>query len=335
MNNHAAAGYERLAPLLGPNERGLIIIRPDPDSLASACALRELFKRHRSSAVIALYEPIRRLENRTMVMLLKIPTVPFKEIDLDRFTRICLVDGQLNQFPGLSLPRLDIVIDHHPLAAGPAPTFADIRPEIGATATIMAGYLREAGIRVSEKLATALCYGIITDTDHFQRNMTRHDAEAFSALFPHIDYMLLRLIEKTEVPFRQLSYFDLALHRLQVRSRRAVLFIGAAESADIAVILADFFIRVSNIQFVAVACVAADKLVIVFRSRNVKKDAGKIAHELFSDLGSAGGHKTAARAEIPLSRLPDEVKLYEPELIEKFITRRLHRPGKRAAAETD
>jgi nanoRNase/pAp phosphatase (c-di-AMP/oligoRNAs hydrolase) len=327
--------YQELKPRLGPGERALILIRPDPDSLASAAALRLLFRSNHSSAVIALYEPIRRIENRSMVSLLKIPTVALKEVELEGFSRVCLVDGQRNQFPDLYLPRLDVVIDHHPLGSAEPSAFSDIRPETGATATIMFSYLQEARIRVGAKLATALCYGIITDTDRFQRHMTREDARAFSALFPSIDYHLLTVIEKTEVPIRQLSYFDLALHRLEVRSRRAVIFIGAAESADIAVILADFFIRVSGIQFVAIACVAADRLVIVFRSRNVNKDAGKIAASLFSNLGSAGGHKAAARAEIPVDRLPAEVKLYSPDSVERFLERRLRRPGKHPPPEAE
>ena len=332
--NDQPGNYERLRPMLGPDERALIVIRPDPDSLASASALRVMFLRHRSSAQIALYEPIRRLENQSMVTLLSIPTKPLREIDLNHFTRFCLVDGQTNQFPELALPGFDVVIDHHPLFEGEA-AFCDVRPEIGATSTMMAGYLKDAGIRVGEKLATALCYGIIADTDHFQRNMTRADAEAFSSLFPHINYHLLRVIERTEVPVRQLSYFDLALHRLQVRARRAVVYIGAVESADIAVILADFFIRVSSIQFVAIACVTADKLVIVFRSRSIRKDAGRIASSWFSEWGSAGGHKGAARAEIPLDRLPEEVRLYQPDTVEQFIERRLRRPGKRPVVEQD
>jgi nanoRNase/pAp phosphatase (c-di-AMP/oligoRNAs hydrolase) len=192
----------------------------------------------------------------------------------------------------------------------------------------MTEYLREANVRLSEKLATALCYGIITDTDSFQRTVSPSDAAAFSHLFPLANHGLLRTIEQTEIPLRQLSYFDLALQRLRVHARRAVVHIGAAESADIAVILADFFIRVAGIQFVVVSVIAQDKLILIFRSRNARKDAGKIAAGRFHDLGNAGGHRYAARAEVPLERLPAEVKIYSPDAVEKFIDKRLSQARK-------
>jgi len=323
--------YNNLKPLLGPSEEAIILIRPDPDSLSSACALRELFKKNHSGAEIVTYEPIKRLDNRTMVKTLRIPLTPLKEVKLKDFTRFCIVDGQPNQFPDVSVDEWHIIIDHHPPVSGYDAAFKDIRPELGATATIMAEYLFNAEFKIGQKLATSLCYGIITDTDRFQRNMTQDDALAFSSLFPHISYHLLKVIEQTEIPMRQLRFIDTAIHRLHVKSRRAVVHIGAPESADIAVIIADFLLGVSGIEFVAVSCVVPEKLIIIFRSRSTRRDAGKIARLHFSKFGSAGGHSTAARAELPLSELPREVKIYSPESIEDFIKKRLSRPGKKSA----
>jgi nanoRNase/pAp phosphatase (c-di-AMP/oligoRNAs hydrolase) len=325
--------YDELKPLLGPDQRAIIVIHADPDSLASAWALAQMFQRRGSRADIAIFEPIKRIENRNMVKLLRIPLVNFKDAKLADYGRHCLVDAQPNQFPELSGLDWDIVIDHHPILPEYTYRFADIRPDIGATSSIITEYLPSAGVRVGERLATALCYGIITDTDHFQRGMTHDDATAFSYLFPSVNYALLQLIEQTEIQLKQLDYFDLMLHRLKVESRRAVIHIGPAESADIAVILSDFLVRVAGILFTAISCIVGDKLIIIFRSRSLKKDAGKIAALRFSDIGSAGGHRTAARAEIPVKSLPAEPRLYDPDAIEKFIKKRLSRPGKPAAVE--
>ncbi len=322
--------YQELKPLLGPGERGLILIHPDPDSLASAWALSMLFSKNGSSADVAAYESIKRIENKTMVKLLAIPLKNFKDLDRKSYTRWCMVDAQPNQFPDVIIPEWHVLMDHHPVQPECNCRFTDIRPDTGATSTIMTEYLTNARVRINEKLATALCYGIITDTDRFQRSMTKNDAEAFSGLFTRANYRILRLIEQTEIPLRQLHYFDYALRRLQVKKRRVVIHIGAAEAPDIAVILADFFIRVSGIQFVVVSVIAHEKLVIIFRSRNLNRDAGKIADRNFSQIGSAGGHKSAARAEIPLGQLPPSVKLYNPESVEQFIEKSLSMPGKRS-----
>lgn len=50
------------------------------------------------------------------------------------------------------------------------------------------------------------------------------------------------------------------------------------------------------------------KLIIIMRSAGLRLDAGKVAKRLFGKAGSAGGHKSAARAEIPISTLPDETE---------------------------
>jgi nanoRNase/pAp phosphatase (c-di-AMP/oligoRNAs hydrolase) len=50
------------------------------------------------------------------------------------------------------------------------------------------------------------------------------------------------------------------------------------------------------------------KLIIIFRNAGFRLDAGKMAEKLFGQLGSAGGHKDAARAEIPLKEIRKEIK---------------------------
>jgi len=320
--------YETLQSALKAGSRGLILIHPDPDSLASAQALALLFRKNRASADIVLVEPIKRIENRTMVRLLNIPTLPFKESMLAAYDLTCTVDAQPTQFPALKVPRWDIVIDHHPLAPTTAGTYTDIRPHMGATSSMMVGYLLEAGIRINARMATALCYAIITDTDHFQRSVTKQDAQAFSRVFPVADFQLLTLIDSKEIPRRQLEYFQVALQRFHVKKGRLVLHIGASDSADIAVILADFFVRISGIHMVVVSCIATEKLILIFRSVTPRRNVGKSAKNHFGDLGSAGGHRAAARAEIPLQKLPPEVKAYSVHSIEAFIEKRLAKPGK-------
>ena len=58
--------------------------------------------------------------------------------------------------------------------------FLDIRPEYGATASIMTEYLRSAKIRPSKNLATALVYAIRVDTRNFEANTLVEDVAIFS-----------------------------------------------------------------------------------------------------------------------------------------------------------
>ncbi len=309
--------------MVSSGDRVLCIIRPDPDSMASAFALRCLLTRKVSKVEIAYDEAIHRLENRAMVRLLKIPLQHIKHVNFRDYNRLALVDSQPSHFPEYSLRRFDLVFDHHPITEDRTYAFADIRPDLGATSTIMEDYLRAAKVKVSPRLATALCYGIKSDTDNFQRDVSRADAEAFSRLFPRADYNLLQLIEQVEVPLKELHYFHEALDRLKVSRRTAAIHIGEVETYDIAVIIADFLIRVSGIEFVAVSCIIHDKLIIVFRSRNPVKKAGEIAARAFGEIGSAGGHESSARAEIPMKRLGNNPDAKDSKSIEDFIRKRL------------
>ena len=79
-------------------------------------------------------------------------------------------------FPGrsnVSLPvdhAVSAVIDHHPVQnLDNLPFFHDVRKEIGASSTIVTEYLIAAGCPIPPKLATALFYGIKTDTGDMGR----------------------------------------------------------------------------------------------------------------------------------------------------------------------
>jgi nanoRNase/pAp phosphatase (c-di-AMP/oligoRNAs hydrolase) len=95
--------------------------------------------------------------------------------------------------------QYDIIIDHHPVTDPVKADFLDIREDFGANASIMAEYLKAGKIKPSPKLATALFYGIKTDTDNFVRASIPHDMDAFKYLYQYISLRMLRKIELSEM----------------------------------------------------------------------------------------------------------------------------------------
>jgi nanoRNase/pAp phosphatase (c-di-AMP/oligoRNAs hydrolase) len=92
--------------------------------------------------------------------------------------------------------------------------------------------------------------------------------------------------------------------------------------------VADFFLRVVDIYYVVVAGIVRDRLVIVFRGDGYRQDCGAIAKKAFGNYGSAGGHKSAARVEIPLDTIKDVAHNdLSEESIDHFLLQRLR--GKR------
>jgi CRISPR-associated endonuclease/helicase Cas3 len=63
--------------------------------------------------------------------------------------------------------------------------------------------------------------------------------------------------------------------------------------------------RVNPVKWSIVSGIHDNKLIIILRNDGVRKNAGRVAKTAFSALGSAGGHRSMARAELPLEKLAD------------------------------
>jgi nanoRNase/pAp phosphatase (c-di-AMP/oligoRNAs hydrolase) len=239
-----------------------------------------------------------------MVKLLEIPLTPFDQIQADDFNRFALVDSQPTHNPLFANFTYDVIIDHHPLCAQGQARLVDIRPEYGSNSTILTEYLRLAKITPSLKLATALFYAIKTDTHNFERPSTEADIRAFHYLFRFTRHALVRRIEVAELTLEMLGYFQHGLNSWQRRQERIYCYVGRVPNPDILVILAEFFLRVLEITWSFVGGVFEDRLIVIFRNDAIRKNAGKLAAKAFGKLGSAGGHASSARAEVPLDHLP-------------------------------
>jgi len=304
----------------------LIVINADPDAIASAMAVKRLLWRRVSNVTISNINIIKRPDNIAMIRLLGVNLVPVKDIIKDCFSRFVMVDSQPEHNELFARFPMDIIIDHHPDSEVKAP-FVDIRPKYGATASIMTEYLRAAKIKPSKKLATSLFYAIKTDTDNFVRQTLIEDVRAFQFLYRHANLNLVNKIERSELRLDFLKYFEIALANKRIRKGRAFSHVGPVVNPDVCVLLADFFMKISSVDWSIVSGLYANKLVLIFRNDGLRKDAGKVAKESFGEFGSAGGHKSAARAEIPLEALKDEVDYENDKKLLRWI---IHRVEKRA-----
>ncbi len=324
--SRSTSSIERLNSLRGildTNKQLLILIEPDPDSIASALVLKRILWKYVKRCVISYPGEISRLENQAMVELLKIPLVKFDNIDPDSFECKAIVDSQPHHQEIFSMFKYDIIIDHHPLVKKYDVPFVDIRPDYGATATIMTEYLRTAKIRPTERLSTALLYGIKSDTSSFERNACIHDIEQFQYVFHYANSNLLWKIERSELRFKDLDFYLKAIKQMIKVRKKIFAYLGKIDSPDICVQIADFFMRVHTISWSFIAGIYDDKLIVIFRSDGIRKDAGKLAARAFAQYGSAGGHKVAARAEISLEELKKNIKKINSYEIEDFVKNRL------------
>ena len=311
----------KLFGLFEPKDRVLITIDADPDAIASAIALKRLLWHKVNSVTIAHFNEIVRFDNVTMVRLLKIPLVKLQKIESKDFSKTLLVDGQPHHHEAFCDFHYDAVIDHHPITMAVEAPFVDIRPDYGSTATIMTEYLRSAKIRPSKSLATALLYAIRVDTHNFELHALEEDVKAFRYLFSLANMNLLRKIEISDMGVRDLKYFQQALENKRVVKGKIFSHLDQVHSPDILVLVADFFMRCHEVGWTVVSGVYNKNLVVIIRNDGFRKNAGTWAIKAFGRLGSAGGHRAMARAEIPLANLDAHLRKTEISNLGRFVIR--------------
>jgi nanoRNase/pAp phosphatase (c-di-AMP/oligoRNAs hydrolase) len=300
--NFTRQKIRELRALVSEGDRVAILLQddPDPDAMSSAIALRTLLGRNKLTTPIFSFTPVTRPENKTMMHLLEIEIAPADTEELATFNRVAMVDVQPPYFNG-RLRRADIVIDHHPGYGPSNAAFQDVRPGYGATATIMTEYLVAAEEHISERLATALLYGIRSDTLMLKRRVTENDMGAFTQLYPHANYNLLRQIDRPEFPARFARVLASAMRRFEVRNGIALVHLGRVERDDLIVQMADFSLQFEGVEWAIASGKLDGNLVLSVRNHGIgRRNAGEVVRKLFGDMGSAGGHRNMSKAIISL-----------------------------------
>ncbi len=323
FRNTAKDRLQAFWDVFGKDDDVLVIINADPDALASALVVKRLLRYRVKNVVIAHPNEIRRMNNVAMVERLRIPLERLGNVKTGDFSRFVMVDSQPCHLPCFEKVNFDVIIDHHPVSGDLQATYLDIRPEYGAVSTMMLEYLRAAGMKPSVTLATALFYAIKVDTQNFEKQSCLADGIAFRYLFSIANRNLVRKFELTDLRRSELKYFNIAFQELKYSKRRYFTHVGRVRSPDVLVIIADFFNHVGEIDWVFVSGVHGEKLVVIFRCDGYRKSAGKLAGKIFGSVGSAGGHKEAARAEVPLKNLELGDKEFTSDNLKRLIMRHI------------
>lgn len=300
-----------LERLRGIARKGPVLIlthdNPDPDSLASGKALATLFKEAWDIPSQLVYSGlVARAENQVMLKRLT-PEWEHKETlpDLKQFSAIAQVDTQ----PGAGNNRLNtiqpahIVIDHHhPIRQTiDAVPYVDVRTDIGATVTMLYQYMAVAKIQPDPRLATAMFYGLKTDTRGLSRGASPADEVAFLRLLHLLDQHELSKVELASLSREYFRAFSRGLHATRIYGQSVISRLGMMEQPDFTAEMADILIRLHGIQ--AALCLGqhGETLHISLRTEPMRQDAGLVIQQVVSPPGKAGGHGTMAGGQISLA----------------------------------
>ncbi len=308
----------KINALLQSDEKWLILINADPDAMAGAMALKKLITKSVKLVDIASINILSRPDNIAMVKLLSISMLQFDKEMLKNYNRFAIIDSQPHHSPHFQDIKFDIIIDHHPVTEASVLDSAVnlLLPKLGTSSSLMTELLYNARIRIPKKLATALQFGIRSDTASFGRASTEVDLRAYHYLSKFAEHNLLLQILRSEYIPEWLPYFALAIEKIKKCESGNCCFLNEVKTPDMLVAIADFFQKVHGIKWVAISGVYQEKVIVIFRG-NGSLDLGKIANKAFDHLGSAGGHPHMARAEMPLSNL-EEIKDKEDFIIQSL-----------------
>lgn len=299
----------RLLEILGEFDNTLVITHdnPDPDAIAAGWALVWLVR-------AKLGQPARlvggggivRAENQHMVRLLQPPIELIDSVQTAGKTAAILVDCDLaasNHLLASSALRPVAVIDHH-TSHQPRQRvrFRDVRPQMAASASIAASYLREQDLEPDWKLATALLYAIRTETQGGETHHSRLDRQIVTWLSQRADPKILAEIENAPLAADYFSDLVLALQSTFVYDDAALCFLPQAQGAEIIGEVADLLIRHVGVKRVLCAAVIGEDLLLSVRTERGSGDASELVLQTLENLGQGGGHQQRAGGKIMRSR---------------------------------
>jgi nanoRNase/pAp phosphatase (c-di-AMP/oligoRNAs hydrolase) len=328
-NNTKREELERV--LSKATDKPLVILlggHPDPDAIGSAMAHQRICEQLGVSATIAHVLPLSRSENRALVKVLNIAMTRVGEMaDLQEFGYLSLVDASATE-SSIEVPKeiqLLSVVDHHRLAIMPKAPFVDIRADVGATCTIYAEYMEQGlgafngGGRTDSATATAMFFGIQTDTDDFAL-ATPADFRAAAYIKPHCDAEALSRVARRRVTAETMDALRRALLDLEVIRDFAMAGVGRILPAnrDAIPAAADYIMRREDIDTVLVYGIVEGRIDGSLRTNSASVDPAAFMLNAFGEDAQGrpygGGRADKGGFQLPLgilSETTDEESLWE------------------------
>ena len=290
---------------------------PDPDAVAAAVALKYLVDQTLGIPSQIGYKGIvGRAENRALSRYLEHPLQLLRMADLHAASHVALIDTQpsFGNNPISTTDNVAVVIDHHQPMEGPVDAdFVDVRPAVGSASTMLVEYLRAAKLPFPQALATALFYGIKTDTMALQRGASPIDHKAFCHLLEFADFEAIGRIERAQLAP---EYFGILVDTLQstlVYDHITTSHIPVMRYPDLTADIADLLLRTRGYRWSFCSGIYKNAIHFSIRTEN-KRGAGEIARKIVGDQGTAGGHESMAGGQFPIGDNDPEV-----------LARQLHR----------
>ena len=330
---------------------------PDPDALSSAWAYRLIASAYNIQCDIYYSGTLSHQENIALVKLTNLPakrwpTSAKESPDLSHYQGYVLIDTQgttshlTERVKAANLPLL-LVIDHHAIQGKLEAEMLDVRPDIHATATILAQYLQSGLIKLDRsnsnhvKCATALMHGLRSDTNHLMQ-ASEPDFLAAAFLSQYYDAQLLSAILQASRFRRVMDVIERSLRNRQTQNSVSIAGVGYLryEDRDAIPQAADFLVTEENIHTAVVYGIVHDEdeekelVVGSLRTNKITLDPDEFIKEALGQDSHGrffgGGRSMAGGFEIPIGFLSgyyesSDYNRQKWEVFDKQIKQKLQR----------
>ena len=310
---------ERLRRVLAEEEEVAILMHPNPDPDAMSCAMATAALAEDGDTESTLHYPgqIRHQENRAFTTVL--------DLDFDKVETaadlpdkpIVLVDhNEPRGFTGAADLDPLAVVDHHP-GDGSGEAFTDVRTRHGSCASIFAEYFDDLGwtpvdpeAEVDEEdieerelpsdVATALLYGIQSDTKQLTKGCSPAEFRAAEFLYEGVDEELLDRIANPQVDAEVLDVKARAISQRDIKGAFAISDVGAISNVDAIPQAADELTRLEGVTAVVVFGEKEGTLHLSGRSRDDRVHMGRTLETVVEQIpmSEAGGHARMGGGQI-------------------------------------
>ncbi len=288
---------------------------PDPDSIASSLAFKYLASQFNIETDIIYFDKISHAENKALVKTLEIELIQHvSDFDFSQYDALVFNDTPSTDFP-ISIKediRTLALVDHHKNTGVVKANFIDIRENLGSTCTIYTEYIRdsqfpfEIGNKDHTRLATAMLYGIRSDTDDLL-TAREEDLLACAYLSSFADKELLGIISEQSITSKSMDILQLALQNKEISGNflmAGVEFVRDEDRDGIAQ-AADYLLKREGIETVIVYGIIGGNLIDgSLRTMSRTLDPDKWLKELFGTSAEGkfygGGRHDKGGFQVPL-----------------------------------
>jgi len=322
MKKHA----QQLQQVLSGYSSILIVIKgsPDPDALASSFALKVLCDFMNIDSMISATTRLSLPQNKALVSQLKIPIHFSKKVpEADRFDAYIVPDHQSPEVTGLTgrIPCAAHIDHHEKLPEDITCGYRIVEEQVGSTSTIMALLFKEICPDIEPSLmkdiATALIYGIQTDTDKY-RHAEHLDYKAINFLSKFSDDKIINKITGLPMSEKTALLLAAAVQNQIIYKDWLITGVGFIEenTRDSIAIIADFLLARQQLKMVIVYAVIEGgaknryRLDASLRTSDEEMPLNDIIQSI-SSTGGARRFKGAYQVDLDyFSHTPDREKLW-------------------------